>query len=149
LNLPDDFELWTGQSPLDLVADFHQVFAPDLINTNVIDADIVAGSEARIEFLEEEMDELRAAFENRDPVEFTDAIVDLMYFLYGTALSCGIPIEEAFAEVHATNMAKANPDGTVTRDPRTNKVLKPEGWQAPDLAAVLQRARERGSPFTI
>lgn len=144
----EDFELWQGQSPLDLVADFNQAFAPDHLTDKVIDPDILTSdlAEARMYFMQEEMDELWAAFEDKDPVAFVDAIVDLQYFLYGTALALGIPLEEAFLEVHESNMAKANADGTVTRN-SVGKVLKPKGWQAPDLGRVLAWARLRGSPF--
>lgn len=143
-----DFELWHGQSPLDLVADFNQAFAPDHLTDQVIDPTILASdvARARCEFIQEEVDEMWEAYRNNDPVAFVDAIVDLQYFLYGTALALGIPLEEAFLEVHESNMAKRNADGTVTRN-ELGKVQKPEGWQAPDLGKVLAWARMRGSPF--
>lgn len=148
-HLIGDFLLWEGVSPLDEVADFNLAFAPDhltdqVISEELLDTDI---ARSRVEFIQEEVDELWEAYRNNDPVEFTDAIVDLLYFLYGTALALGIPLEEAFAEVHESNMAKRNPDGSVSRNPDSGKVLKPEGWQPPNIAAVLERARERGSPF--
>lgn len=146
-----DYELWRGQSPLDLVADFNLAFAPDHLTDTVID-DATVGTELalrRVEFIQEEMNELLDALATTDAVEFTDAIIDMLYFLYGTALALGIPLEESFLEVHESNMAKRNPDGSVTRHPVTGKVQKPEGWQAPNIAAVLERARERGSPFPV
>jgi predicted HAD superfamily Cof-like phosphohydrolase len=142
-----DFDLWQGQSPLDQVADFHHTFSHP-IATEVISADALATdlAFARMDFMQEEMDEMWEAIRNNDPVEFTDAVVDLLYFLYGTALALGIPLELAFNEVHGTNMAKANPDGSVNRR-EDGKILKPEGWVAPNLAAVLAYARAAGTPF--
>ena len=124
-----DYYLWGGLSPLDHVADFNSTFAPDHVTDQVIDQAILATDVARsrVEFIQEEVDELWEAYRNNDPVEFVDAIVDILYFIYGTAIALGIPLEDAFEEVHDTNMAKANPDGSVTRHPDTGKVLKPEG----------------------
>ena len=48
----------------------------------------------------------------------------------------GIPLGAVFDEVHAANMRKVGPDGTVTRRP-DGKVIKPEGWKGPVVAGVL------------
>jgi predicted HAD superfamily Cof-like phosphohydrolase len=53
------------------------------------------------------------------------------------ALEFGIPLEKVWTEVHKSNMAKADPlkGGVIYRE--DGKVLKPEGWQKPDIAGVL------------
>ena len=64
--------------------------------------------------------------------EFADACADLDYVVEGTRLEFGIdgrPIADA---VQAANMAKAN--GPRRAD---GKILKPEGWKPPDIAAEL------------
>jgi predicted HAD superfamily Cof-like phosphohydrolase len=77
-----------------------------------------------------------------DPVATADATVDLRYVLHGLELECGIPGDEVFAEVHASNLAKLGPDGTALRR-ADGKVLKPAGWRPPDVAGVLARASSR------
>jgi len=91
----------------------------------------------RIRLLREEFDEYIEAENDNDLVEIADALADLTYIAVGTALKYGIPLDVVFREVHATNMAKF-PDGkaNVRSD---GKVLKPEGWKPPDIAALLQR----------
>lgn len=61
---------------------------------------------------------------------------DLVYVLVGTAVSLGWDFDEAFARVHASNMAKVWPDGTV-RKREDGKVLKPPEYEAPDLGSCI------------
>ena len=126
---------------MDDVADFHVAFDAPIAET-VINEEILASDLARrrIEFQQEEMDEMWEAYHNNDPVAFADAVVDQLYFLYGTALALGIPLEACWNEVHRSNMAKIWPDGKVHKNPETGKVLKPDDWQEPNLALVLALA---------
>jgi hypothetical protein len=81
-------------------------------------------------------------------VALTDHIVDSIYVLMQLANTLNLPIQEAWDEVHRSNMAKA-PNGVVLRRPGDGKVLKPAGWQPPDLAAVLRKhleSEETGDP---
>lgn len=87
----------------------------------------------RISLIQEEFDELKEAMVQADLVEVADAVADLLYVIYGTAISYGIDIRPVFDEVHRTNMAKV---GGGTR--ADGKVLKPEGWQPPNIAAILE-----------
>jgi len=63
-------------------------------------------------------------------------LADLDYVVEGSRLECGIPGDAVAAEVHRTNMAKA--DGPIDEH---GKKRKPPGWQPPDIAGLL---RERG-----
>ena len=63
----------------------------------------------RVKFLEEELDELKEAIENRDIVEVFDAILDIAYVGLGNgAMVFGLKdkIEDGYAEVQASNMSK-------------------------------------------
>lgn len=72
--------------------------------------------------------------------------LDLTYArIRGVQASCGLlagilalPLRSIWDEVQASNLAKLV-DGKVIRHPQTGKVLKPEGWQPPDIAGVLAR----------
>lgn len=120
------------------VREFHETFG-HLIGDKpkLLDPDL---QEARYGFLKEEMKELRDAIDAGDLVEQVDALLDICYFAVGELVCLGAPINEAWDEVQRSNMAKRNPDGTVSKHPVTGKVIKPKGWKAPDLAKVLRSA---------
>ena len=90
--------------------------------------------------LQEEFNEYMRAEINDDLVEIADALADIIYIACGTAVSYGIPLDDVFAEVHRSNMAKLV-DGKVIRR-EDGKVQKPEGWTAPDIEGVLKKSRD-------
>lgn len=90
--------------------------------------------------IKEEWEELQDAVEVCDLVEMADAMADLIYVIVGMAVTHGIPLEEVFAEVHRTNMAKF-PEGKVLRRASDGKVMKPEGWRPPDIKYIIDRAK--------
>lgn len=56
----------------------------------------------------------------------------------GVAALFGIPLEECFTYVHEKgNMTKLGADGKPIKNPVTGKIVKPEGWVAPDLGAIV------------
>lgn len=71
-----------------------------------------------------------------DLVKAIDALCDLLYVVYGTAVSFGIDLEPFFAEVHASNLTKVG--GPVRPD---GKRLKPKGYQPPNLVPILEAQR--------
>ncbi len=56
--------------------------------------------EIRCALIEEEALEFREALAADDIVEVADTIADLLYVVYGAAVTFGIPIHEVFTEVH-------------------------------------------------
>ncbi len=93
--------------------------------------------ELRIKLLEEEVQEYAEAARNGDLIEILDALADIGYILAGTIINHGMQhiYDDAFNEVHRSNMAKLV-DGKVLRR-EDGKVMKPEGWQPPNLAQFL------------
>ena len=91
----------------------------------------------RTRLLQEEFEEYLFAEGQSDLVEIADALADIIYIACGTAVSYGIPLDEIFEEVHASNMAKLV-DGKVIRR-ADGKIQKPEGWQPPNISAILQK----------
>lgn len=63
----------------------------------------------RIDLLQEELDELKEAIDNKDIVEIADALLDIKYILNGGILEFGMAdlTEKLFDEVHRSNMSKA------------------------------------------
>lgn len=93
-------------------------------------------AQLRISLLEEEVAEFRAAAEVNDLVAVADALGDIAYVLYGTALTYGIDLDAVIAEVHRSNMSKLSADGVpILRE--DGKVLKPPTFTRPDLLTVL------------
>jgi hypothetical protein len=70
-------------------------------------------------------------------IETADALTDLVVVIVGMALELGIPLDRTWNEVQRSNMAKAGPDGKVTKR-EDGKVLKPEGWTPPDIKTIMQ-----------
>lgn len=68
--------------------------------------------------------------------EVVDGGVDTVYVVFQLFNAIGLPFDVLFDEVHRSNMAKVHPDGTVKRR-EDGKVLKPDGWQPPNLHAIL------------
>lgn len=71
-------------------------------------------------------------------IEILDGAVDAVYVIYQLCNTLGLPFDEAFAEVHRSNMAKRSPDGTVHYR-EDGKVLKPHGWTPPNIRAIIER----------
>lgn len=58
-----------------------------------------------------------------------DALIDLLYFTYGSFVMMGIDPDPIFDIVHQANMGKVFPDGEAHYHPETGKVLKPKNWE--------------------
>jgi predicted HAD superfamily Cof-like phosphohydrolase len=123
------------QSVLRDVAEFHRAFGHPVkvIPQVIVRADL---EELRISLLREEFEEYLAAVEANDIVEIADALAGMQYIINGTALVYGIDLDAVHAEVHRSNMSKLGPNGQVIRR-ADGKVLKPETYQPPMVAAVL------------
>ena len=91
----------------------------------------------RLDLIEEELDELHYAIDNKDLVEVADALTDLLYVIYGAGHAFGIDLDECFKEGHASNMSKLGPDGKPIKR-EDGKVLKPDTYFPPDLKNILE-----------
>jgi len=63
-------------------------------------------------------------------------LADLRYVTEGTAVEFGLPIDDAFYEVHLSNMTKRFRDGTFHKDPG-GKVLKGEDYRLADMEKLV------------
>ena len=89
----------------------------------------------------EEFAELGEAELVNDEVEEFDAVLDLIVVLIGYGLSRGWPMNEGWAEVIRSNMAKIDPKTGRVNKRDDGKILKPAGWTPPDLASLLNPAQ--------
>lgn len=130
-------------------------------------------TDLRIGLIKEELKEMLDEVVADDPVAFLKEAVDLVYIVVGMCVEMGLPFDDAFQAVHRSNMAKAGPcsacyevgiirtdqpeggrrskvcescggKGRVVKLRDDGKVLKPEGWQAPNIGAVVNRRASHG-----
>lgn len=117
------------------VAEFHRAFNLPMRRSpsSEIDDDLV---KLRVALLEEEVDEFVTAPGKADLIGIADALADIVYVIYGTALTYGIDLDSVLREVHRSNMSKLTSEGKpLIRD--DGKVLKSERYFPPDIASVL------------
>ena len=86
----------------------------------------------------EEYNELADAIAADDRVEQLDALIDILVVTMGAIRAAGWDGEGAWREVMNTNFAKIDPDTGKVRKREDGKVLKPEGWQPPQLEQFVR-----------
>ena len=87
----------------------------------------------RTRLIQEEFDELQEALMAKDLPAIAKELADLLYVVYGTAVSCGIDMEPVFQEVHRSNMSKV---GGYKRD--DGKWVKPPTYSPAEVGTILQ-----------
>ncbi len=97
-------------TPLNDVAEFHRTF-----HLPVLEYPAIPGADRcalRINLLQEELDELKEAIEEKDITAIADALSDLQYVLSGAVLEFGLggKFKELFEEVQRSNMSKVCAD---------------------------------------
>jgi len=92
---------------------------------------------ARVDFIQEELDELREATMRGDFLEVIDALVDIVVVAKGTAVMIGIPWRTHWNEVHRANMSKEVGQNKKRPDMPFD-LIKPPGWMGPDHLSILK-----------
>ena len=91
--------------------------------------------------IEEEYNELNTA---QDKTEALDALIDILVVTIGAIHSMGADAEGAWKEVMRTNFAKIDKNTGKVRKREDGKVLKPEGWQPPNLKPYTNKGMGNG-----
>jgi predicted HAD superfamily Cof-like phosphohydrolase len=86
----------------------------------------------RIRLIEEEFDELKEAMAGGDLAAVAKEMADLLYVVYGTAVSYGIDMDPVFREVHRSNMSKV---GGYKRE--DGKWVKPATYSPAHIEPIL------------
>lgn len=73
----------------------------------------------------------------------SDALVDLLYYIYGTFVLMNVNPDNIYKFVHQANMNKLFPDGKPHYDKITGKVLKPEDWEGPENKILQEIDKQR------
>merc|ERR1719203_1869041 len=74
-----------------------------------------------------------------------DAFVDIWYYSLNAAAKKGVNLSKIFELVHDANMAKKDPITGKFKKRDDGKILKPNGWRAPNVGAEIRRQTDNGS----
>ena len=124
------------------VSEFHKAFKVDEQDLSYKDTLAL-----REKLIKEEVDETVVEFneirfnldneEKPNHEKLLKELVDILYVVYGTAVSLGLDIDDAFDEVHKSNMLKLDDDGNpIFRE--DGKILKGPNYKAPDLKKIVK-----------
>ena len=88
--------------------------------------------EFRIKMMQEELDETKKAYQDKNEEEMVDGIIDLCVFAIGTLEVFGVDANKAWDEVYRANMSKE----VGIKEGRPNPLglpdlKKPDDWQGP------------------
>lgn len=126
------------------VDDFHVKFGVDAIYPEAPALYPIAEVEQfRVKFIDEEVNEGKAALERRDLAKYVDAQLDTIYVAAGNLLLLGLSpqaCEDLLNEVHRANMRKvrASRASESTRGTAFD-VVKPADFVPPDIEGVLRQ----------
>src|ERR1700704_1276332 len=87
-----------------MVEAFHRTF--DIVLNPVPTVADGRTRQLRVQLIQEEFDELKEALAAEDLSSIAKEMADLLYVVYGTAVSYGIDMSPVFREVHRSNMSK-------------------------------------------
>ena len=121
-----------------MVQEFHKQFEIHVSPTPSIPDEPTRILRKRL--IQEEFDELQEAMREKDLPSIAKELADLLYVVYGTAVSLGIDMEPVFQEVHRSNMSKVG--GHKRED---GKWVKPPTYspaRLEDLLAAQMRSGE-------
>ena len=126
-----------------MVESFHRLF-DIVVNTTPT----TVGADTRLlrtRLIQEEFEELKDAMASDDMPAIAKEMADLLYVVYGTAVSYGIDIAPVFREVHRSNMSKV---GGYKRE--DGKWMKPATYQPARIEPILsEQATRRASALAV
>lgn len=118
--------------PQDMVAEFHRKFDIPIGERPSIPPD--ATRQLRVRLIQEEFAELKEAMTAQDLPAVAKELADLLYVVYGTAVSYGVDMDPVFREVHRSNLSKV---GGYKRE--DGKWVKPPTYSPADVKPLLAK----------
>ena len=116
------------------VGEFMKTFGQEVKNEPSFSTNKI--NELRVSLIQEELDELKEAMQNKDLLEVADALTDLLYVTYGAGHAFGINLDKCFDEVQNSNMSKLDENGKPIYN-EFGKVMKGPNYFKPDLSKFL------------
>lgn len=124
-----------------MVEAFHRMFDIVVHRTPTLVDDRTRALRERL--IQEEFDELKEAMAHNDLPGIAKEMADLLYVVYGTAVSYGIDMEPVFREVHRSNMSKVG--GYKRAD---GKWVKPSTYSPAVIEPILTEQAIQGEGLT-
>lgn len=116
--------------PQAMVAEFHRKFDIPVGDRPLIPDEAVR--QLRVRLIQEEFDELQEAMSAKNLPAVAKELADLLYVVYGTAVSYGVDMDPVFREVHRSNLSKV---GGYKRE--DGKWVKPTTYSPADVGPLL------------
>lgn len=118
----------------DKVSEFHTAMGM----TNGVWPPTREEAELQWKLMDEELTEVQQEFIRypKDRIKMAKELADLLYVVYGTTLSFGIPIDDVFNEVHRSNMSKLVNGKPLKRE--DGKVLKGPNYTPPNFDWIMK-----------
>ena len=91
------------------VGEFMKTFGQEVKSKSSLSSDKI--NILRINLIEEELDELKQAINQKNLLEVADALTDILYVTYGAGHAFGINLDKCFEEVQNSNMSKLDENG--------------------------------------
>jgi predicted HAD superfamily Cof-like phosphohydrolase len=115
--------------PMQMLKEFHEKFGLAINEWMDADPGLV---KFRQELIREEAAVAIEALDSDDKAWIAQELADLVYVAYGAAVTFGINLDTALAEVHRANMTKLGEDGKpIYRE--DGKVLKGPNYKEPNM----------------
>ena len=114
---------------------FMETFGQEVKNKSSLSSDKI--NNLRLSLIQEELDELKQAMQDKDIVEVADALTDILYVTYGAGHAFGIDLDQCFNEVQNSNMSKLGDDGKPIYN-ENGKVMKGPNYFQPDLSKYIK-----------
>ena len=114
---------------------FMETFGQEIKSKSSLSSDKI--NSLRLSLIQEELDELKKAIQDKDIVEVADALTDILYVTYGAGHAFGIDLDKCFNEVQNSNMSKLGDDGKPIYN-ENGKVMKGPNYFKPDLSKYIK-----------
>ena len=114
---------------------FMETFGQEVKSKSSLSSDKI--NSLRLSLIQEELDELNKAIQDKDIIEVADALTDILYVTYGAGHAFGIDLDQCFNEVQNSNMSKLGNDGKPIYNEK-GKVMKGPNYFKPDLSKYIK-----------
>ena len=125
--------------PQAMVEEFHRKFEIAVAKSPSVPEEGIR--QLRVRLIQEEFNELKEAMATQDLASVAKELADLLYVVYGTAVSYGMDMDPVFREVHRSNLSKVG--GYKRAD---GKWVKPPTYSPAQVAPLLAAQSLRSAP---
>ena len=116
------------------VGEFMKTFGQEVKSKSSLSSDKI--NILRINLIEEELEELKQAINQKNLLEVADALTDILYVTYGAGHAFGINLDKCFEEVQNSNMSKLDENGKPIYN-EYGKVMKGPNYFKPNLSKFV------------